>query len=136
MRIYPNDSNHFSVKFAACFIEIKQICDELWRRQLKSNRWSPYQWVQKQANLKRHPEAVLYALQRLNTEWKTIKNIWAYLESIMKIENGNYNEREYISENEKKAVSMMAFKMPKEYQRLITGMVEKWKIDVNDVNTE
>ena len=71
-------------------------------------RFSPYTWVQRAANRGDHPEAMAQALERLNREAGRVLNPWAYLNKIIKDENPNKHENDFIrrGEQEKKELGM------------------------------
>jgi hypothetical protein len=60
-----------------------------------------HSFIQRQRNFRMNPRAILHALNRClvaipkNEKWEP----WKYCESILKIENGNYNERDATSEH-------------------------------------
>ena len=63
--------------------------------------FNPFAWVNNQFNKKKaHPGAVDYTLQQMTIYWEKIDNPNGYATGIMKKENGNFNEREYIEDHE------------------------------------
>lgn len=53
-----------------------------------------HEWLQRQRNLHMNPRAILHTLRQCRIYHP--KNPWGYCDKIMKIENGNFNERDSI----------------------------------------
>lgn len=57
-------------------------------------------WAFIQRNIKAHPEAMLKTLERMQAQADTIRDPWPWAEAVLKIENQNFNERDYMAEHE------------------------------------
>ena len=76
--------------------EIARISDILYKQNifLKVPKW-----VNTQIKRKKNPKAILHCLQSCLTHRPI--DPWAYMESIMKLEDGNYNERDFQAQSNK-----------------------------------
>jgi len=70
--------------------DIEELCEELYNRDIFPTVFS---FKNKMLKIKKNPRALLHCLSRCFIE-KPIEP-WAYCTQIMKIENGNFNEREH-----------------------------------------
>ena len=62
--------------------------------------FNPFAFVNKHIKDKAHPGAVDYTLQQMVLYWEKINNPWKYSTNIMSKENGNFYERDHISDYE------------------------------------
>ena len=46
-----------------------------------------------------HPKALVKILEQLDESWSKVKNPWAWLESRLKVENQNFNEKDFQNES-------------------------------------
>jgi len=95
-------SKHFSNEIDANYLE--PLLDIAKRIQGKSNgkkAFNFYQWIQIQIRKQAHPAAMIKAGNGLLDYWDTVNNPRGYLDGIMKVENANANERDWIAEHEK-----------------------------------
>ena len=61
-----------------------------------------YEFVQRAINKGGvHPEALIKILEQLDKSWNKVKNPWAWLESRLKVENQNFNEKDFQIESAK-----------------------------------
>jgi plasmid replication initiation protein len=81
--------------------DMKKICKEIGKKEDK-NKFSPELFVKKALKERKHPEAIVLVLRRLNDYWEVVKeNPWGYGQKVLDIESGNYHEREAIKEHKK-----------------------------------
>jgi len=95
-------SNHFSDKIQTVYLE--PLLDIAKKIQGKSNgkkTFNMYQWIQFHIKKQSHPKAMLKVGQGIFDLWESIKDPWAYAEKVMRVENGNFNERDRVQEHEK-----------------------------------
>jgi len=78
---------------------IKPIMEVSSQLHSKSNgkKFNPYAFIQK--NNRGHPGAILKTLRGLLKQWETTKNPWGYVNAVMKTENQNYNEKDFVRES-------------------------------------
>lgn len=93
-------TKHFSNKIESVYLE--PLLDIAKKIQGKSNgkkAFNFYQWIQIQIKKKAHPGAMIKAGTALIEYWDTVENPRGYLDGIMKVENGNANERDWNQEH-------------------------------------
>jgi len=95
-------SKHFSDKIQTVYLE--PLLDIAKKIQGKSNgkkAFNFYQWIQIQIRKQAHPAAMLKAGNGLLDYWDTVNNPRGYLDGIMKVENANANESDWVQEHKK-----------------------------------
>jgi hypothetical protein len=98
--VFPSESKHFSKNMGEYLESIKKLCEEIYSKPFKDEKFNPFQFVQFQANKRIHPGAIQEALKGLLNMWDDIDNPFGYGETIIKTKNGNYNEAEFIQEKQ------------------------------------
>jgi hypothetical protein len=94
-----NSSNHFEHKTGSHFEAILSACQKIETLPRKKIPFNPFQWVQKWTNKNGHPGAILESLQGIIEYWPDAEKPFAYIETIMRTKNGNFNEREAIEQS-------------------------------------
>ena len=75
----------------------------------RSTKFNVYQWIQKQANDKRHPQAIVDVLGSFCVHASGIKtNPWQYMQKMIVSRSQNYNEADHVQEAENFRCQMMA----------------------------
>lgn len=69
--------------------------------QKNGKKFNPYQFVQSAVNDSIHPAAIVDALDGIKKQWAAVSNPWTYGQKILKVNSGNYCEREHTAECEK-----------------------------------
>ena len=64
----------------------------------KDRLFNPYQFTNQKFKQKKHPVAVNQTLQALIIYWPDIKDPWRYANKVLATVNGNWNEKDHISE--------------------------------------
>ncbi len=89
---------HFESKLKDHLESVIEICQELEKNPAKN--FNPWAFVQKWANKNGHPEAIFDALVAIRQRRLKIKNPWAYGNTIMSVQSGNYYEVENVQQSE------------------------------------
>jgi len=94
-------SKHFTQNIEGKYLTpLLEICKKLREQSNGEKSFNAYQWVQIQIRKKSHPGAILKALLGLHEYWEGTKNPRGYVDSIIKVESKNFNEREHIEAHE------------------------------------
>jgi len=96
---------HFENRVGDLAEKIVAACLHISKLPQKHNgqKFNPFQWVQFHTNKNYHPEAILYALEEVAKPlfWKDQRTgPWPYATKIIETKNGNYHERDHITEAE------------------------------------
>ena len=112
-------SKHFSSTITDLLPEIKRACTKLSELSaLNGKKFNPYMFVQKQANVRGHPGAILESLDGVIVLWDSIDSPWPYAEKIMKTKNGNWNERDH----QQQAQEFKNLVLDKDVKKLLDGI--------------
>ncbi|MBW1706590.1 MAG: hypothetical protein JRJ86_15720 [Deltaproteobacteria bacterium] len=97
------NSKHFNDALDKQYLKpIKEICQELSKKSSGSTSFNPFAWVQQKVKSRKHPGAVLKALQSLLNHWETTRNPIGYLNAIMKTESGNFYYNDHMVQEAKR----------------------------------
>jgi hypothetical protein len=114
-----HSSKHFTENINEEFL--KPLLDIAKQIQDKSNgkkAFNFYQWIQQHTRKGSHPGALIKAGQALLSYWGSVRDPRRYLEGIMKTENQNYNERDYIAGYEILKAEMAAWEKTPEAKKI------------------
>ena len=111
-------SNHFREKTGNYFKEIKAVCEKI--ANLNLDGFNSYKFVQSQVNNRGHPGAILDALNGILKAKFPIEKPWGFVNSIMRRENGNFNEADAI-----KIHQVMKNLKPNELSNFTHGLFDK-----------
>jgi hypothetical protein len=114
-----HSSKHFTENINKEFL--KPLLDIAKQIQGKSNgkkAFNFYQWIQQHTRRGSHPGAMIKAGQSLLDYWQTVKDPRRYLEGIMKTENQNYHERDYIAGYQVLKAEMKAWEKTPEAKKI------------------
>lgn len=90
-------NNDYGFHVSKFFNRIQSLCHDLTIICLdKKSEFIPGKWVGQQINDQKHPEAIILCLEKALRKTNEVK-YWSYLNQIMKIENGNFNEQESLA---------------------------------------
>lgn len=92
--------SHFQFKVGDLLKDILKQCEIIKKLKQKDGIFNSYTWVQTQTNISQHPQAILDSLKGLISYWHKVKNPWTYANSIIKTKSQNYNEKDFISQQE------------------------------------
>ena len=119
----------FKDKIHPYFQEIEKSCIMISKFKDTKN-FNPFQFVNKSINKNSgHPGAIAHTLQQMCIYWEKIDSPWRYSAKIMGKENGNFWEREHISDHEqlKEEFSQFINQSP-ELKALVSGIGEQFSI--------
>ncbi len=115
-------SKHFSGKVGGYLKGIKNNCEQLRKLPQKKHIFNAYQWIQNGVNKQVHPGALDKTLQGLIKQWDSIKDPWAYAESIIKTLNGNFNEKDSVKMHEQFKAGWVELLSNEKLQGLVKGI--------------
>jgi len=83
--------------------KMDKLCSELTAKcKRDKDKFNTKLFIMTALKKRRHPEAIIHTLKRLIESWDTAKgHVWAYGESVLSVESGNYHEADAIKEHEK-----------------------------------
>jgi hypothetical protein len=94
-----HSSQHFSENINEEFLKpLLDIAREIQEKSNGKKAFNFYQWIQQHTRRGSHPGAMIKAGQSLLDYWQTVKDPRRYLEGIMKTQNQNFNETDYVQQ--------------------------------------